>query len=452
MHDRIQGGPSRRETVAGIGVAAAAFLGTTRLGWAAAKVAPITIVINQSPWFDSFRKTVELYEKESGNKVELDVNPFAGSLEKQRNSVRASQGQYDLLIMNSGWFAEMYFGGFVEAISDIDPGFKLDPEVYTLGDTVFFDPSNKTMTPAGKLMSIPISPLIPMLYYRGDLYKEAGLKAPELFSELEANARKFHNPPRIYGIVQRGARGPHTVAYDFYPYLYGHGGSIFKDQTSGDYTVTLNNEQGKTALDYYIRLAREAGHPKTASLDQAEVIQNMVTGKAAHIMMVIAAWSQMDDPGKSVVVDKVEFAVPPHVAGVPTGPGLGHRLGGVSKNVSDDRKRATVEFLRWFQTKDAQIAMAKFGGIPINAAAYRDPIAEERKYRWMKPLAEALKHAVNIYQFPEASEVIPVLELELNRAIAGEITSMQALNSMADQIYAVMAKYGYKTGKLEPLK
>src|ERR671914_402500 len=114
MLDRTKGGPSRRETLA-VGAAAAAFMSTTRLGWAAATVAPITIVINQAPWFDSFRKTVELYEKESGNKVELDVNPFAGSLEKQRNSVRARQGQYDLLIMNSGWFAEMYFGGFVEA-------------------------------------------------------------------------------------------------------------------------------------------------------------------------------------------------------------------------------------------------------------------------------------------------------------------------------------------------
>jgi multiple sugar transport system substrate-binding protein len=444
-------GLSRREALAGAG-AAAAFMSSTRLGWAAAKVAPITIVINQSPWFDSFRKTVELYEKESGNKVELDVNPFAGSLEKQRNSVRAAQGQYDLLIMNSGWFAEMYFGGFLEAISDIEPGFKLDPQVYTLGDTVYFDPAKKTMTPSGKLMSMPISPLIPVLYYRGDLYKEAGLKAPELFSELEANARKFHNPPRMYGIVQRGARGPHTVAYDFYPYLYGHGGSIFKDQAAGDYTITLNDEKGKAALDYYIRLAREAGHPKTASLDQAEVIQNMVTGKAAHIMMVIAAWSQMDDPSKSAVVDKVEFAVPPHVPGSPPGPGLGHWLGGISKNVSDDRKRATVEFLRWFQTKDAQIASAKLGGIPINAAAYDDPMSEERKYRWMKPLAQSLKHAVNIYQFPEASEVIPVLELGLNRAIAGEITSAAALNGMADEIYTVMTKYNYKTGKLEPVR
>jgi multiple sugar transport system substrate-binding protein len=444
-------GLTRRHILAGAGAAATGLLGNVRFA-AAAKVAPITVVINQSPWFDSFRKTVELYEKETGNKVELDVNPFAGSLEKQRNSVRAANGQYDLLIMNSGWFAEMYFGGFVEPITDIDPSFKLDPDVYTLGDTVYFDPAKKVMTPSGKLMSVPISPLIPLLYYRGDLYKEAGLKAPETFAELEANAKKLHKPPGRYGIVQRGARGPASVSYDFYPYLFGYGGSIFRNQPAGDYSVVLNNEAGLTALEYYLRLAKEAGHPQTASLDQAEVVQNMTTGKAAHIMIVVAAWSQMDDPDKSAVVDKVEFAPPPHAAGFPTAPGLGHWLGGISKNIPDDRKRATVEFLRWFQTKDAQVATAKFGGIPVNAASYRDPISQERKYRWMKPLADALPHAVNLYQFPEASEVISILELGLNQAIAGNTSAVQALNSMADQIYGVMTKYSYNTAKLQQLR
>lgn len=446
----IKSGVTRRRVLAGFGAAAAGTLGNVRFA-AAAKVAPITIVINQSPWFESFRKTVELYEKETGNKVELDVNPFAGSLEKQRNSVRASKGQYDLLIMNGGWFAEMYFGGFVEAISDIDPSFKLDPDIYTLGDTVFFDPAKKVMTPAGKLMSLPISPLIPLLYYRGDLYKEAGLKAPETFAELEANARKLHKPPGRYGIVQRGARGPATVSFDFYPYLFGNGGSIFKDQAAADYSVTLNNEAGRTSLEYYLKLAKEVGHPQTASLDQAEVIQNMLTGKAAHISAVIAAWSPMDDPDKSAVVDKVEFAPTPHAAGFSTASGLGHWLGGVAKNIPDDRKRGVVEFLRWFQTKDAQIASAKLGGIPVNAAAYRDPIAQERKFRWMKPLADSLPHAVSVYQFPEASEVIAILELGLNQAVAGNIAAAPALNGMAEQIHGVMSKYGYKTGKLPPL-
>lgn len=444
----------RRDLLKGIGATGlGAALGTGGIRPLYAKgQAPITIVVNQSPWFASFRRTVEAYEKATGNKVELDVNPFAGSLEKQRNSVRAQRGQYDILIMNSGWFTEMYAGGFLDAITDIDPSFKLDPEIYTLGDTIYYNAQKKTVTADGKLMSLPVSPLIPLLYYRGDLYKQAGLSAPKTFAELEANAAKFHKPPGMYGIVQRGARGPHTVAYDFYPYLYGFGGGIFKDQSAGDYSVTLNSPEGRAALDYYIRLARTVGHPKTAASDQAEVIQAMVTGHAAHIMMVIAAWSQMDDPNKSAVVDKIEFAPPPSQPGLPTAPGLGHWLAGISRNVPDDRKRAAVEFLRWFQTKDAQMETAKAGGIPVHAAVYKDPIAQERKYRWMKPLAEALPHAVNIYQFPEANDVIAVLEIGLNRAVAGEITSVDALNGMSAEIHKIMEKYSYKTGGLQPLK
>ena len=184
----------------------------------------------------------------------------------------------------------------------------------------------------------------------------------------------------MYGIVQRGARGPHTVAYDFYPYLYGHGGGIFKDQAAGDYSVTLNNAEGRAALDYYIRLAQEAGHPKTAALDQAEVIQTMVTGKAAHIMMVIAAWSQMDDPTKSASSTRSSSPPPPHAAGVPTGAGPRP----LARRRRAERARTTASAARssscaGSRRKDAQIATAKAGGIPVNAAAYRDPIAEERK-------------------------------------------------------------------------
>ncbi len=447
--------PLGRRMVLGAGGVLAA--GLTRAAFAQggpqARVAPITIVINQSPWLDSFRRSVEQYERETDAKVDLDVQPFAGSLEKQRNSVRASRGTADLLVMNSGWFAEMYFGGFVEPIHAIEPGFRLDPEVYTLGDTIYFDADTRTMTPRGRLMALPIAPIVPLTYYRADLYREAGIEgAPLTFAQLEANARRLHRPPRMVGIVQRGARGPHTVAFDFYPYLYGHGGSIFRNQAENDYTVTLNAAEGRTALDYYIRLARECGHPRTAALDQAEVIQNVVTGRAAHMLTVVAAWSQMDDRDRSAVVDKIEFAPTPALPGRPTAPGLGHFVGGVARNIPDDRKRATVQFLAWFQTKDAQIALARHGGMPVHAAAYRDPIAEDRRYRWMKPLAESLRHAVNIYQFPEASEVIAVLELGLNRAIAGEITSVVALNDMARQIHTVMAARGYRTGQAEPLR
>jgi multiple sugar transport system substrate-binding protein len=436
---------TRRNALIGLGATALA----TRANFAFAQSSqpPITIVINQSPWFASFQATVERYQSETGNVVNLDVNPFDGLLEKQRNSVRAAQGEYDILILNSGWFAEMYFGGFLTAISDIDPSFTLDPNLFTLGNTIYFDPETKTMTPAGKLMSMPIQPNVPLLYYRGDLYEQHGLSVPETFDDLLNNAKALHNPPEMYGIVQRGARGANAVSYDFYPYLFGMGGALFRDQSAGDYTVILDNEQGNAALDYYITLAREAGHPQTASQDQAQVIQAMVTGRSGHASLVVAAWSQMDDPDKSAIVDKVEFAPTPHAPGLPPGPPLGHWLGGISHNVPDDRKRAAVEFFRWFQTREAQMATLEAGGIPLNASIYADDsLTTQRRYRWMPALSAALPHAINAYGFPEGPEVVAVLEVGLNRAIAGEIPVPDALSSMAEDVRAIMSKYGYPTG------
>jgi multiple sugar transport system substrate-binding protein len=441
---------TRRATL-GLAGSVLAVAPALRRGLAASGASPISIVIHDSPWLPSFRTIVELYEKESGNKIDLDVNPFAGSLEKQRNSVRSERGSYDLLIMNSGWFVEMYAGGFLDAVTDVDPGFKLDPQVYTLGDTIYYDAASRTMTPAGKLMSFPISPVAPILFYRGDLYKEKGLQVPATFAELESNAKALHNPPRIYGIVQRGARGPNSVSYDFYPYLFGYGGAVFKDQAAADYTVVLDSAPGRAALDYYIGLAKTAGHPKTAALEQAEVMQNMVTGKAGHIIAGAAAVAPMDDPTQSIVVNKVDYAPVPHLPGLPTRSALGHWLGGISHNVPDDRKRAVVTFLTWFQTKGAQMAFLKAGGVPVSGAVYNDPIADDPAYRWMKALAASLPTAVNPYAFPEAGEVISVLELRLNEAIIGSSSTTEALNRASDEIHAVMEKYKYKTGELPHL-
>ena len=307
------------------------------------------------------------------------------------------------------------------------------------------------MAPTGKLMSMPISPLIPLLYYRGDLYKEAGLKAPETFAELEANAKKFHKPPGMYGIVQRGARGPHTVAYDFYPYLYGFGGSIFKDQAAGDYTVTLNNEARAARRSTTTCAWREeAGHPKTASLDQAEVIQNMVTGKAAHIM----AWSS--PPGRRWTIPtsrpsstrsssrrrRTRRAFRPR-------PGLGHWLGGIAKNVPDDRKRGAVEFLRWFQTKEAQLATAKVGGIPVSAAR----LSRSDRGGAQVPLDEAARRVAAAcrqhlsvpggergHRHPRARPQPG--DRRRDRQRRRRSTAWRTRSTR------VMAKYGYKTGKL----
>jgi multiple sugar transport system substrate-binding protein len=448
-------GITRREL--SVGALAAGALGA--VSWPSgaraqtAKQTPFTIVINNSPWFEGFRKTVEAYEAETGNKVNLDVNPFGGSLEKQRASVRAREGMFDLLIMNGLYYQEFYHGGFLTPINDINPGFKLDPQMIRYDNTVYWNESTKSHEPSGKLMSVPVNGNIPLLLYRADLYEQHKLKVPDTWDELLANAKKLHNPPRMYGIVQRGARGaPNDVSYDWWPYLNSFNGNLFKDEAKGDFTITINSPEAKAALDFYLQMAKEAGHPQTGGLAQAQIIQNMVTGRAAHALLVIAAWSQMDDPNKSAVVGKVNAARVPRSANGKPAPVLGHWLAGIPKNVPRARQTAALAFLDWFQGRGTQVKYLQAGSPPVRQDVLSDQaLWKDPKNRWMSAMADSSAHARLMWSVPEGAQIGDVLELRLNQAVIGELSSARALNTIADEAHAIMQKAGYKTGKIAPL-
>ena len=428
-----------------------AALGQSSPSWP--KVSPITIVINQSPWFGGFSKVVEAYEKETGNKVTLDVNPFAGSGEKQRNSVRSKEGQFDILVMNSAWLAEFYHGGFLTPLNTIDPSFKLDPQVMSYDDTGYWDAARKSNNAkTGVVYGVPINGNIQVLYYRADLYEKAGLKVPKTWDELAANAKALNNPPNVYGMVQRGARSASDISYDWMPYLHSYNGAIFKDEKAGDFTVTLNSPEAKQALDMYVNLAKTAGPPNPGSYGQAQVIQALLTGKAAHATPVIAAWPQLDDATKSAVVGKVNVAVLPHGPGGKTTPTLGHFIGGIPSNIPKDRQVAALTFLRWFQSYDAQVKYAQTGQPPIRSDVYAASFMKTPDYRWAQAVLTSLPNAKMMYTVPEGPQIASVLELRLNQAVLGEKTTADALNTAAAEIYDLMQKAGYKTAQLPPLK
>ena len=181
--------------------------------------------------------------------------------------------------------------------------------------------------------------------------------------------------------------------------------------------------------------------------------QNLVTGKAAHVIMVIAAWAQIDDPARSAVVGKIEFAVPPHAPGYKPGPGIGHFLGAVPRNVPKDRQLAGLAFLKWFQTREAQVIYARAGAPPVRLDVLNDPeLNRKPEFRWMKPLAEGLTTARQPWTVTEGAQISAVMDLRLNQAVTGELTAAAALNKSAEEIAELMTKAGYKAARLPDLK
>ncbi|HLX28352.1 MAG TPA: extracellular solute-binding protein [Casimicrobiaceae bacterium] len=414
------------------------------------KVPSITMVINQSPWFDGFRRLVAQYEQETGNHIELDVNPYAGALDKIRNSLRAQSGSYDLLAIDNNWMVEFFDGGFLAPVHDVNPEFRLDPEVSTYGGTVFWNDKLRTFdSKGGKLMGVPVNGNVEVFYYRKDLYDKHGLEVPETWDEVLANAEKLDDGSRVYGFVHRDDRD--SALADFSNYLFSFGGDVFKDASAGDFTVTLNSPAALRALEFYRELGKAGGYPTAGAVSQGQMIQLMATGKAAQAIGIVGAWSQLEDPSKSAVVGKFDAALIPRSNDGRHASRAGHWIGAVAKNVPHDRQLAAIAFLAWFQTLDHQLAYTRYGAVPVRVDLGSTDLARDPKFRFLKAQSENSKVAKMYAVIPEAAQMSSIVSLRLNECIIGKSAPREALNRAAAEVQELVARGGRKTGRLPDL-
>lgn len=412
---------------------------------------PISILINSSPWFAGFEKTVELYEKQTGNKVTLDVTPFGGMLEKARNAVRGSSSPYDILNIDTQWTIEFYEGGTLTPFDEIDPTFSLPREVLTYQDSNYWNAAKRWRTrDGGKLMGYSPNGNIHVLYYRGDLVKQAGLQPPKTWDDVAAICEKVGKPPEMYGFATRGERG-NGIRFDWMPFMIGAGADIVKAPADGDYTVTVNSPAGKTALDRYVGLMKRCAPANYGVLGQGDLIQLLSTGKAVQGMAVIAAWSNFEDKTKSAVVGKMDAAPVPSFPGGNPGVVIGNWHFVVPKNLPVEKKKAAIAFSRWFLTAGAQREYALGGGIPVRSDTFTSDLASRPEFRWMKAYGDSQPYARQELGFAEGAQVEQILGLRLNQALIGELSTGKALNMAAAEIEELLKRNGRRTGRLANL-
>jgi multiple sugar transport system substrate-binding protein len=411
----------------------------------------ISILINSSPWFGGFEKVVDLYEKQTGNKIKLDVTPYGGMLEKARNAVRAATSPYDILNLDALWTIEFYEGGFLKPLNEIDANFALPAEVLTFEDSNYWNAQRRWRTrDGGKLMGYSPNGNIHVLYYRADLLKEAGLEPPKTWDDVGAICQKLHRPPGMYGFVTRGEKG-NPIRYDWTPFMQGAGASIVRNPQDGDYTVTINSPQAKQALDRFIALQKSCAPPNVGVIGQGDVIQLLATGRAAQGLAVIAAWPTFDDRQKSAVVGKINTAVVPAFPGRNPGVAIGNWVFTTPNNTSAERQRATIAFSRWFLTAGAQRAYAEGGGIPVRSDTFASDLASRPEFRWMKAYLDSQPFARQELGYAEGAQVEAALGLRLNQALIGEMSSGRALNTVAREIEEIFRRNGRRTGQLDLL-
>lgn len=408
------------------------------------KVDPINVLINDSPWYPGFEKLVALYQQQTGNKVNLAVTPFTGMLEKTRNATTAKESEFDIVNLNEAWYATFYAGKFVAPIQSIDPNFKLDPNIIEYIYSTRWNYDKKYSTADGQLLGLPINGNIQLFYYREDLFQQAGLKPPETWDDVEAAAKKFHNPPNMYGFAQRGQKAGWACGFDWFAFLRGYKGD-WVAKPGEDWTVTINNDAGKRAMDRYYNLVKAYGPPNIADMGQPEVISLMASGKLAMANMVVANFPSIDAPDKSTVVGKVNTTVMPRPADGMNASTSGIWVMSIPANLPDNRKKAGLTFLNWALTKEAQTQYTQFGAIPVRQDVFASDLANQPQYRWMKAMAASTPYIKENVRIPEGTQVTDIIELRVNQVLAGQLKTAEACDNMAKDIFDVLNKAGYKT-------
>lgn len=400
---------------------------------------PIVVLIWSGPEYDNLRSVAERYEEQTGNPVIVEEVAREALQEKVTTVLVSGSRDYDVLYIDSATLPGYVEGGLLANLSTfindsdvVSPNFSAEN----------LEPGISFLSVDGNVYGLPSEGDTAWLFYRRDLLEEAGLDVPQTWDEFLAAAKELNNPPDRYGAVI-GARRDEAM-WDFMHYFFGFGGQIFDRDT---YEVTINNDVGVEALDFYGSLLREHGvvTPDVTTYGYNEILSSLQNGRAAMGVEWMAATDSLTDPEVSPMVhDKLEYTLVPGVrdsdGNVMRGQG-GSQWGWVVPAEST-KKEAAYKFIEWLTGTEGGKLWALNGGIPSNTAVLSDPEVVEEVPQF-ELLAEAMPYR-NIMPLTTVSvKINDAFGEAAHRVVATDESAEALADEAASRIEEALREGGY---------
>lgn len=406
----------------------------------------VSVLVNESPWLNAFRKIASIYQNQTGNKVNIIGTPYLGLLSKSINATTAQSSEYEIITLDEVWANQFYSGGLVSSFSSIDPSFKLDPQVIEYGDITRWDQATQTNGKNGKIYGLPINGNIQILYYRKDIFKEKGLQPPQTWSELENDAAKLNDPPKMYGFVGRASGRPD---FSYQAVLHSMGGYILKyEPSTKEWKVGLDTPIANKALNLWLDLIRKNSPADYANLGQAQMISLMQSGRVAMQYNVAAAAPNFDNPNQSSVQGKVGATVVPGPSPNTSAPTSGIEVLSIPHNLSAAKKNAALDFIKWLMTKKAQLDFGNAGGIVTRQDVW-ERLAKNPKFWWAEAVAKSTPYVHGQIRVKSGGQIFQAIDRVLAQAVVNDITPSKALSVAAKEVASIMKKDGYTVSQAQ---
>ncbi len=438
-------GTNRRKVVVA-GTALMAVLATLLpTSFASANVTKITAITNQSPWVEAYKKLVADYTKETGVQVDLRVVPVTEMRSLMVADIQSSTKTFDVFQIDEAFTHDFYANKWVKPFKQVDPNFKLDPNIGSYQNFVYWNAATKFSDPKGDVVSMPLNGNTNVFLYRKDIYSQLNLKVPTTWDEVLDNAAKIKaaNVVKFPYIVRgQAAVGGMAVAFDYTHILASYGGRYF-NQEGEDWNPVLNSKEGRAAATTYRNLVKY-GPTATNTIGQAQVIAAMLAGDAAQGQVVFAAANQMNNPALSKVAGKIGFAVMPKGCAT-CNPGIvsGTFALSIPTGLSAEREKASYNYINWILSKKAQIKFAEYGGIPTRTDVIDEANLTSVQRDYLDVYQKGMKFVTSNIRYLFSVPMVANLETRLAAIAAGSITPSAGVRALNADIGKIVREFDY---------
>jgi len=353
-----------------------------------------------------------------GIKIKYVDVPYDSLLQKLTTS--AAGGELpDLVRADLGWVPQFAELGVLVPLSDAMPDFK------ALADATY-PGSLSTNLYKGKYYGLPLDTNTRVLVVNKAALEAAGVSAPPAsFDELKALADKLKGSD-VQVFADGGLGG-----WNIFPWIWSGGGNI-TDPGLTKATGYLDSPESVAAVQMLVDLYTAGQIPNLIIGNQGATgtSDGLPAGNYATIL---------DGPWMAGIWGEQYPDFTPVYAPVPAGPGGSVSVVGgedIVLTTASKAQEAALEFIRFTQTEQFQIEMAKTGQMTV-IPAFADQQAGIAPFYAV--YAEQLKTARSRLAIPGSSKVDGILNTELVPAFEGKVSVQQALSKAAGQIDALLA-------------
>lgn len=382
---------------------------------------PVTLsalFMKQAAYSDADVKNMtEQFQKQNPNiKVNLTFVAYEALHDKIVSAAPA--GTYDTVLVDVIWPAEFASKKMIVDITDRFPESERSK---------IFDGALKTTEYQGSYYGVPWILDTKYFFYNKEMLKEAGIAPPDTWDAVVEAARALKSQGVVeYPLVWSWAQAE-ALMCDYATLLGAYGGRFFDEGGK----PAFNTGGGLQALEFMrMTLDEELSNPASTESLEEDVRRIISQGEAAMALNWTYMFALANDPNESQVAGQIEIAHTP--AGPAGAPGVNGSMGIAVSNGSQNQDEAW-RYIQFMTSQEVQNQYAKLS-LPIWKSSYEEQEVVDALPQVVPVAKEQLNDMILRPIVPQYNEVSQDMQVEIQRALAGDKTPKQALDDAASSV------------------